>query len=152
MSNHDQDKDSGLIAALRDGLAASDPVPTDVSEFAKAAFSWRELDAELAELEYDSVEEDIPAGVRSSTVVRMMSFQAGRWMIDIEYDETAGRLMGATSPPARYAVELHTAGARFAVESDDSGRFAAEEVVRGPLAMILRFADGEVVKTPWVVL
>ena len=152
MSKHDQDKDSGLIAALRDGLAASDPVPSDVKEFAKAAFSWRELDAELAELEYDSVEEEIPAGVRSSTVVRMMSFQAGRWMIDIEYDETAGRLMGATSPPARYTVELHTAGARFAIESDDSGRFTAEDVVRGPLAMVLRFADGEVVKTPWVVL
>jgi hypothetical protein len=81
-----------------------------------------------------------------------MSFQAGRWMIDIEYDETAGRLMGATTPPGRYTIELHTAGARFTTESDDSGRFSAEGVVRGPLGMVLRFADGEVVKTQWVVL
>lgn len=152
MSKHDETRESELIAALREGLAASDPVPSDVTEFAQAAYTWRDIDAELAEVEYDSAEEDLPAGVRSSTVVRMMSFQAGRWMIDIEYDETAGRLMGATSPPARYTIELHTAGARFSVESDDSGRFTADEIARGPLAMVLRFAGGEVVKTQWVVL
>jgi hypothetical protein len=152
MSKHDETSESELIAALRKGLAASDPVPSDATEFARAAFTWRDLDADLAELEYDSAEEEVPAGVRSSTVVRMMSFQAGRWMIDIEYDETAGRIMGATSPPARFTIELHTAGARFATESDESGRFTADEVARGPLAMILRFSDGSVVKTPWVVL
>lgn len=152
MGRNDENRESELIAALRDGLTASDPVPPDVTEFARAAFTWRDLEAELAEVDYDSAEEELPAGVRSSTVVRMMSFQAGRWMIDIEYDETAGRLMGATSPPAGYTIELHTAGARFATESDESGRFTADEVGRGPLAMLLRFPDGSVVKTPWVVL
>lgn len=145
-------EDAELLASLRKGLSESDPLPSDVVEFAKAAFSWRDIDAELAELEYDSADEALPSGVRSSTVIRMMSFQAGRWMIDIEYDETAGRLMGATSPPARYSIELHTAGARFTTESDESGRFAVEDVARGPLGIVLRFVDGEVVKTPWVVL
>lgn len=141
-----------LLAGLRNGLGESDPIPSDVSEFAKAAFTWRDVDAALAEMEFDSIDEEVPSGVRSSTVIRMMSFQAGRWMIDIEYDETAGRLMGATSPPARYTIELHTAGARFSTESDDSGRFVADDVARGPLAMVIRFSDGEVVKTQWVVL
>lgn len=141
-----------LLAGLRNGLGESDPIPSDVSEFAKAAFTWRDVDAALAEMEFDSIDEEVPSGVRSSTVIRMMSFQAGRWMIDIEYDETAGRLMGATSPPARYTIELHTAGARFSTESDDSGRFVADDVARGPLGMVIRFSDGEVVKTQWVVL
>ena len=145
-------KDEVLLAMLRAGLGESDPVPSDVVAFAKAAFTWRDIDAQLAELEFDSAEEDVPTGVRSATTVRMMSFQAGQWMIDIEYDETAGRLIGATSPPARYSVDLHTSGAKFTTESDDLGRFTADGVAPGPLGMVLRFARGQAVKTQWVVL
>lgn len=141
-----------LLAALRDGLRESEPVPPDVTEFAKATFTWRDIDAELAELDFDSIDEEVPAGVRSSVTARMISFQAGQWMLDIEYDQTSGRLMGAISPQARYTVELHTAGAFFTTESDDVGRFQADDVAPGPLGMVLRFADGEVIKTQWVVL
>jgi hypothetical protein len=153
MSEFNQSKeDEKLLAMLRKGLAESDAVPSDVAEFAKAAFTWRDIDAELAELDFDSAEEDVPSGVRSSTVLRMISFQAGQWMIDIEYDETAGRLIGATSPPARYTVDLHTSGASFTTESDDLGRFTADGIARGPLALVLHFSRGQVVKTQWVVL
>jgi hypothetical protein len=145
-------EDEKLLATLRKGLADSDAVPSDVVEFAKAAFTWRDIDAELAELDFDSADEDVPSGVRSSTTLRMISFQAGQWMIDIEYDEAAGRLIGATSPPARYTVELHTSGASFTTESDDMGRFTAQSIARGPLGMVLRFTRGQVVKTLWVVL
>jgi hypothetical protein len=153
MSEFNQSKeDEKLLAMLRKGLANSDAVPSDVAAFAKAAFTWRDIDAELAELDFDSADEEVPAGVRSSTTLRMISFQAGQWMIDIEYDEAAGRLIGATSPPARYTVELHTSGASFTTESDDMGRFTADGIARGPLGMVLRFIRGQVVKTQWVVL
>lgn len=145
-------EDETILAALRDGLRKIDPVPADVTAFAQAAFTWRDIDAELAELDFDSIDEDVPAGVRSSTTARMMSFQAGQWMIDIEYDENSGRLMGAISPEAAYRVDLHTAGAFFTTESDEIGRFTADGVVPGPLGLVLRFADGVVVKTQWVVL
>ena len=145
-------EDDQLLAQLQAGLSQSDSVPSDVTEFAIAAFSWRNIDAELAELDFDSIEEDLPAGVRSSTTARMISFQVGKWMLDVEFDETSGRLMGHISPEAQYTVELHTAGALFAVESDEVGRFSADGIVRGPLSMVLRFADGEVIKTQWVVL
>jgi hypothetical protein len=149
---NESNRDEILLAMLRKGLEESDPVPSDVAAFAKAAFTWRNIDAELAELDYDSAQEDVPAGVRSTTTVRMMSFQAGQWMIDIEYDEVAGRLIGATSPPARYSVDLHTSGATFTTESDDLGRFTADGIAPGPLGMVLRFTRGQVVKTQWVVL
>ncbi|HEX6301557.1 MAG TPA: hypothetical protein VF148_13920 [Acidimicrobiia bacterium] len=153
MSEFNQSReDEKLLAMLRKALADSDAVPSDVVAFAKAAFTWRDIDAELAELDFDSADEDLPAGVRSSTTLRMISFQAGQWMIDIEYDEAAGRLIGATSPPARYTVELHTSGASFMTESDDMGRFTADGIARGPLGMVLRFTRGQVVKTQWVVL
>ena len=82
----------------------------------------------------------------------MISFQAGQWMLDIEYDEVAGRLLGVISPEASFQIDLHTSGAFFTTESDPSGRFQAEGVSRGPLSMVLRFTDGQVVKTQWVVL
>lgn len=145
-------EDDQLLARLRLGLALSDVAPSDVTAFAKAAFSWRDIDAELAELDFDSIDEDIPSGVRSSATARMISFQAGQWMLDVEYDEAASRLMGHISPEAGYTIELHTSGAFFTAESDERGRFEAGGVASGPLSMVLRFADGQVIKTQWVVL
>lgn len=152
MSEFDKARDDELVARLGKGLDTSDPVPPDVTEFAKAAFTWRDIDAELAELEFDSLDEDLPSGVRSSATARMISFQVGQWMLDIEFDEVAGRLIGAVSPETTYSVELHTAGSLFTTQSDEAGRFEAEGVNPGPLTMVLRFSDGPVVKTSWVVL
>lgn len=152
MSEFEQVRESELIAALRKGLGQSDPVPSDVAEFAKASYTWRSIEAELAELEYDSAEEVLPSGVRSSATARMISFQVGQWMLDIEYDESSGRLMGAISPGAAYAIDLHSPGALFTTESDEVGRFTAEGISSGPLSMVLRFHDGGVIKTQWVVL
>jgi hypothetical protein len=153
MSEHNTSNwDASLIAALRSGLDESDPVPGDVTAFAKAAYTWRDIDAELASLDFDSAESGQEAGVRSSATARMISFQAGQWMLDIEFDEVAGRLLGVISPEAPFRVDLHTSGAFFTTESDPSGRFQAEGVSRGPLSLVLRFTSGLVVKTQWVVL
>lgn len=145
-------EDERLIAGLRAGLEQSDPVPWDVMTFAKAAIAWREIDAGLAEMEFDSIEEDMPAGVRSSATARMISFQAGQWMLDIEYDDHSGRLMGAISPETAYTVEVHSAGALFSTDSDDVGRFEAEGVTPGPLSLVLYFRGGQNIKTQWVIL
>jgi hypothetical protein len=152
LSEQSTSQDESLIAALRAGLDQSDPVPGDVTAFARAAFTWRDIDAELASLDFDSAESGQDVGVRSSATARMISFQAGQWMLDIEYDEIAGRLLGVISPEAPFSIDLHTSGAFFTTESDPSGRFQAEGVSRGPLSMVLRFLDGQVVKTQWVVL
>ena len=141
-----------ILAKLRDGLRSSDPTPSDVAEFAKAAFEWRGIEADLAELDFDSVDEDALEGVRSTATSRMISFQAGQWMLDVEYDESTGRLMGHISPQSPYTVELHTSGALFSVESDEYGRFEADGVSPGPVSMVLRFGDGTVIKTQWVIL
>lgn len=144
--------DAALIASLRAGLEESDQVPGDVVEFAMAAFSWRDIDAELAALDFDSAESGLESGVRSSATLRMISFQAGQWMLDVEYDETSGRLLGVISPETSYRVDVHSSGAFYTTDSDDSGRFQADGVSRGPLSLVLRFPDGQLLKTQWVVL
>ena len=148
MSHEDQE----ILAKLRRALNESDVAPSDVSEFAKAAFRWRDIEAELAHLDFDSVDEDVPSGVRSSATARMLSFQAGRWVLDVEYDEGSHRLIGQIEPETPYRIDLHSAGTFFTIDSDDQGRLEAEGILTGPLSMVLRFTGGPVIKTQWVVL
>jgi hypothetical protein len=145
-------EDSNILAILRRGLEVTDSAPSDVSEFAKAVFRWRDIDAELAQLDFDSVDEEAPTGVRSSITARMLSFQAGRWVLDVEYDESSRRLIGQIEPATAFRVDLHSAGTFFSVDSDERGRFEAEGILSGPLSLVLRFPGGPVIKTQWVVL
>jgi hypothetical protein len=46
--------DEELLAALREALAERQAVPPEFVEAAKNAFAWHNIDAELAELTYDS--------------------------------------------------------------------------------------------------
>lgn len=148
----DSTRDNEIIEILRRGLHQGDPVPSTVSEFADALFTWRDIDAELAELTFDSVDETTPAGVRSTSTARMISFEVGRWTIDLEFNPATGLLMGSVSPESPLTVELHSRGAHFAVDLDDSGHFEFEGVDAGPASLVFRFEGGEMIKTSWIVL
>jgi hypothetical protein len=148
----DSTRDNEVLEILRKGMEESDAVPSTVSEFARALFTWRDIDAELAELTFDSVDEDVPAGVRSSSTARMISFEVGKWTIDLEYNPATGTLMGSVTPGSPFSVELHSRGALFVEELDDMGRFEFEDVEGGPASLVFRSSDGEIVKTSWIVL
>ena len=153
MSNEMNKEDQELISRLRETLSESDPVPSDVTEFAKAAFAWRSIDAELAEMAYDSSTEEVPSGVRSTATARMLSFEAGRWTIDLEYNEATQRLIGQVDPGQRLVIELHFAGGAIGIYSDERGRFDFDDVLPGPISLVIRTSgDIEVIKTEWTVL
>jgi hypothetical protein len=142
-----------ILSLLRKGLGEADSAPDDVIEFAKAAFSWRDIDAQLAELAYDSSEETTPVGVRSTATARMLSFEAGSWTIDIEYSSVSQRLIGQIEPARQVEVELHLAGGTLVTQTDELGRFDFDGVLPGPVSLIFRTAGNlEVVKTEWTVL
>ena len=153
MSDAMKPEDEMLISQLREALNQADPVPSDVSEFAKLAFTWGNIDAELAAIEYDSSTEDVPSGVRSTSTARMISFEAGEWTIDIEYNEPNRRLIGQLSPGQACRVELHYAGGTAETESDELGRFDFDDVPAGPVSLVIRTpGDLHVIKTEWTVL
>ena len=146
-TNHQDDK---LISLLRRGFHGSDPTPADVTEFAKAALSWRNVDAELAQLTFDSV--DDTTAVRGVAVARMLAFESGDLMIDLEHDPASGYLRGQLEPAGQMAIELHVLDTVLVTESDELGRFAFDGIHSGPFALVIRFEGDEAVKTEWIIL
>jgi len=150
MSDSTNQQDDKLISLLRRGLDGSDPTPADVTEFAEAALSWRNVDAELAQLTFDSV--DDATAVRGVAVARMLAFESGDLMIDLEHDPASGHLRGQLEPAGQMAVELHIFDTVLVTESDELGRFTFEGIHSGPFALVIRFEGDETVKTEWVIL
>jgi hypothetical protein len=152
MSKPTDQEDQKIMALLRRGLDQSDPVPSDVTEFAKEALSWRNIDAELAQLSYDSTDETTSNTVRSTASARIVGFETGEWMIDLEHDATTRELRGQIQPASRLEVELHVVGAVLVTGTDELGRFSFDGVEAGPVALVIRVEGGETVKTEWIVL
>jgi hypothetical protein len=146
-ANHQEER---LLSLLRRGLEQSDPSPVDVAEFAKAALSWRTIDAELAQLTFDSV--DDTTAVRGVAVARMLAFESDDLMIDLEHDPASGHLRGQLEPAGQMTIELHVLDTVLVTESDDLGRFTFDGVHSGPFALVIRFEGDEAVKTEWIIL
>ena len=78
--------DDQLMAALREATQARQAVPAAFVETARAAYAWHNIDAELAELSYDSsVDAEQGTLVRSETAsVRTLTFSSARMSIELE--------------------------------------------------------------------
>lgn len=148
------DPDADLTAALRRLLAQRDGPPPSVWRAAEAAWSWRTVDAELAELVHDSV---VHAGdVRGADGgdTRTVAFEVDDRGVELEIDTHGDRrrLVGQLLPPARGHVEIHAGGGEqsVTVDVDDRGRFQADDLPHGPMQLVCRPDDGAPVTTTWV--
>lgn len=146
--------DEELLALLRDALAHG-PVPEAVMTAAQEAYGWRDIDAQLAALTYDSLLEtgDL-VGVRSALLeARLLTFEAGDVTVEIEFaDGSGGRLNGQLVPPQAAEIEVRYADGSLTLTASAAGRFWVTALPRGPISLLCRFADGTVVQTEWVVL
>ena len=139
-----------LLSLLRRGLDQSDPSPADVTEFATAALSWRTIDADLAQLSFDSIDDS--TSVRGVATSRMLAFESGELTIDLEHEPLSGHLMGQLDPAGQMTIELHVLDTVLVTESDELGRFFFEGIQAGPFALVVSLEGDEVVKTQWVIL
>lgn len=128
---HDEHDESALEEELRRAAARFDPVPADLLRVADEAFTWRTIDAELAELVYDSLaDQDEVSLVRGPSQRRLLSFQAAGLTIDLEVTTTnASRgIVGQLVPALRASVEIRVGARAIAADADELGRFRAGPV------------------------
>jgi hypothetical protein len=150
--------DDELEAELRRLAADREPVPAELRQAAMDAFSWRDIDAEIAELVYDSLlDADAASLVRGPAEQRLVSFAAGGVTIDLEVTSAGpGRaVMGQIVPPQRATVDIRHRQDTVTVKADDLGRFRSGPLPPGPASLRLRpppGAAGLAVVTDWIAL
>jgi hypothetical protein len=123
---------------LRRVLARIDPVPPGLVEAGVGAFAWRTIDADLAELVFDSlVDQDEAALVRGDQPGRLLSFRAPALTIEVEVTGTgpSRQLMGQLMPPQRGEVDIRYGDSTTTVEADELGRFSAGPLPAGPVSL-----------------
>ena len=145
------DDDARLVAALAEAVAAEEPVPPEVVGAAKAAYTWRTVDAELAALTYDSLAEtEVAARVRSVlTSDRSLSFEIDDLSLDV--DVTGDRLVGQLTDPRPAQVTVETpAGPASAVSAGESGFFSTQRPAAGLIRLRVDVPGAAPLVTPWI--
>jgi hypothetical protein len=144
--------DERLFTALGEAVRARREVPERFVEMGKAAFAWRNVDAELAALAYDSTATEVVAGTRAEPAeLRALTFVASRLTIELEVAPDA--LLGQLVPPQQGAVELHGRdGVANATRADDVGWFAIRPLPSGLFRLRVRPDGGGAVITEWTML
>jgi len=154
----DEPEDAEMEAGLRQAAARFDPVPAELIQAAKAAFGWRSVDAELAELVSDSLLDEAGAAlVRGAGGPRLLHFRSGLLTIEIEVTRTrsACELVGQIFPAQPAELDIRHGAHVDRARVDDLGRFRAEFVPAGPVSLYCRPASGGTgiaVVTDWIPL
>jgi hypothetical protein len=159
---HGWDRDEELLAALREALPgrpappAHDPpagqaVPPEFVEAGQALYTWRNIDAELAELSYDSAQDSLArAGQRAGDPsVRTVTFSSAH--LTIELESSAEAILGQLVPAQTGLVEIQSGPGKGTETSVDTmGFFTIQPAPGGPFRLRCQGADGVVVLTEWL--
>src|SRR5438552_18097427 len=105
-------------------MRAARAVPPEFVEAGKSAFAWRNIDAELASLTYDSTR-DLVSSVRAETAsIRALTFTSAHLIIELEVGGES--LHGQVVPAGEGTIEIQTRdGVAAPVGVDPLGRVAS---------------------------
>ena len=144
MSERSGNHEEPILGELRRLAREVDPVPDEVTEFAKAAIGWRRIDAELAELLSDSaLTPEALAATRAGVArARVVTFRARDLELDLEIQETETGivLLGQLAPPAAAAIVVQRDDSSTAAtaDADSLGRLRVELTERGRMRLLIR--------------
>jgi hypothetical protein len=141
-------EDDDLLDELRAAVRQAGTPTAGMVAAARAAFSWRTVDAELAALTQDSLVDE-PVGQRGSSAgPRDLVFEGRALAVELERD--AERLVGQLVPATPGQVTLlGPDGELGRCDVDEWGRFRFERLVSGPTRLRCTTAAGVLV-TEWV--
>lgn len=145
--------DEALLAALREALAAREAVPAAFVEAGKHAYAWHDIDAELAQLTFDSHRDiEVIASTRSeSAPIRALTLQSARFTIEVEITDEA--LLGQLIPPQGGTAEMQTQSDRSSNTSiNEVGSFVIEPKPDTPFRLRVRTDSQADVVTGWLTI
>ena len=154
-------RSDALLVALGGLLDRFDPVPPELIDQGRQIFCWRSVDAELAELSFDSLlDHDLALAVRSGdgSVLgpRMLGFGAvvdgDDLSIEVELSVIDGQptLIGQLEPAGATTIGVQACDGKIVeVPVDDVGRFSVRPVPSGPVRLRIE-RGGRLVQTTWV--
>lgn len=154
MSEHDgldldAMSDDELMAMLGDAVAESTAVPDARRAAAQAAFTWRSVDEELAELLHDSALEAGAAVRSTAAAVRTLSFARDGLTLEVEVDGD-DLLVEVVGAPGATVLLQRPAAEDVAAVADAAG-FARFDAVAGSVRFTVTAGDRSLT-TPWVTL
>jgi len=148
MMSKDWLADDSLLRALDEAMRTPDPTPPAVLEAARAVYTWRTIDAELAELVHDSrAESPALAGLRAEEAdLRTLSFAAPGLTIELGVSPAA--LLGQLVPPGPAEVTVRLGGhATSTVPVDEDGCFRIAPPPAGLFSLACETSGGRHVVT-----
>jgi len=147
--------DEELLVALREALAEREAVPAEFVEAAKNAFAWHniDIDAELAELTYDSSRDAEPEpSTRAETAsIRALTFTSAHLTLELEV--THDSLLGQIVPAQAGTIKVQPReGAETTVPADRIGRFTIRPIPVGEFRLHCRTSADSDALTNWITL
>jgi hypothetical protein len=149
---HDDWDDEHLLAALGEAMRAREAVPAWFTETGKSAYAWHNIDAELAQLTYDSSHDTMGAAVTRAEAASIRSLTFTSPHLSLELEVTGNSLLGQVIPPRAGTLETHTRAGVTATPVDEIGCFAVDPIPASPFRLRYRTTDGTDVLTGWITL
>jgi hypothetical protein len=145
--------DEEVLAALQQALRAQRAVPPEFIEAGKNAFAWHNIDAELAQLTYDSTLDSArELSLRAEAAsIRALTFTSAHLTIELEV--TQDSLLGQIIPAQPASIKIQPReGAETALATDEIGCFSIQPIPPGTFRMHCRTEDGVDALTGWITL
>jgi hypothetical protein len=142
------------LHALDDVLSEEEPIPPALIVAAQESYTWFDVDAELAELLFDSANGEL-ALLRSDGERRLLVFGSSERAVQFETVRRGDRfdLVGFVTPGRAEEVHAQRQGDEVSVAADDGGAFTLSDIAGGMVRLVVGSADdASVLITPWFVL
>lgn len=152
----DDDRDAAdeqLMADLARLVAERDPIPPHLLEMARESYTWRTIDAELAELVADSLRPEDALLVRAQTAtVRLIVFASRDERVEVEVlsENGARQLVGELTPAAPGTLTVEHATGPVTEPIDAEGRFLVSRVPSGLIRLRCEREGKRPLVTAWV--
>lgn len=143
--------DEQLLALLKESLQARKAVPPEFIEIGKNAYAWHNIDAELAQLTYDSSNDSALCERSETATVRSLTVTSAHLTIELEVNEDS--LFGQVVPTQEGTIQVRTpAGVIASIPVDKVGYFVVCPIPPSPFRLHCRVTGGSDVLTGWITL